>query len=65
MKDRTTISACALLASLGAYYYAKASKKDTTPLVMMGGFVGAIIGELVLDASKTQQNTVKKQIQKK
>ena len=47
MKERTIVSTFALLGSLSAYYYAKHQAKDPTPLLMLGGFVGALFGELV------------------
>lgn len=57
MKDRTVVSAFALLSSLGAYYYAKQYNKDTTPHVMIGGFLGALVGEIIFEQSK-KQNTL-------
>ena len=47
MKERTIVSTFALLGSLSAYYYAKHQTKDPTPLLMLGGFVGALFGEVV------------------
>lgn len=47
MKERTIVSTFALLGSLSAYYYAKHQAKDPTPLLMLGGFVGALFGEVV------------------
>ncbi len=35
--------------SLLAYWYAKSAEKDTGPLVMLGGFVGSIIGENIVE----------------
>ncbi len=49
MKEKTIISSATLLTSLVAYWYAKASGKDAAPFVMLGGFVGSIIGEAVAD----------------
>jgi hypothetical protein len=54
MKERTVVSAFALLSSLGAYYYAKQYKKDTTPHVMIGGFIGALVGELLFEQSRNK-----------
>ena len=47
MKERTIVSAATLIVSLGSYFYAKAAEKDAMPYVMIGGFVGALVGELV------------------
>jgi uncharacterized membrane protein len=58
MKERSFVSVIVLGTSLSAYYLAKAYQKDTTPLVMMGGFLGAIIGEVIVEAH--QQNNLKK-----
>ena len=49
MKEKTIISSATLLTSLVAYWYAKAAGKDAAPFVMLGGFVGSIIGEAVAD----------------
>lgn len=55
MKEKTIISSATLLTSLVAYWYAKASGKDAAPLVMLGGFVGSIIGEGIADQIKKEQ----------
>jgi hypothetical protein len=47
MKERTIVSASTLLISLGSYFYAKAAEKDAMPYVMIGGFLGALVGELI------------------
>jgi uncharacterized membrane protein YfcA len=47
MKERTLVSAFAMMGSMTAYYYAKHHAKDPTPLLMLGGFVGALLGEVV------------------
>lgn len=52
MKEKTIISTATLLTSLVAYWYAKANGKDAAPYVMMGGFVGSIIGEAFADQIK-------------
>lgn len=54
MKERTVVSAFALLSSLGAYYYAKQYNKDTTPHVMIGGFIGALVGEILYEQSRSK-----------
>ena len=47
MKERTIVSAATLIVSLSSYFYAKAAEKDAMPYVMIGGFVGALIGEVI------------------
>lgn len=47
MKEKTIVSSITLLTSLAAYFYAKSQAKDAVPYVMVGGFVGAILGETV------------------
>jgi uncharacterized membrane protein YfcA len=47
MKERTLVSAFAMIGSMTAYFYAKHHAKDPTPLLMLGGFVGALVGEVV------------------
>lgn len=49
MKDKTIVSAATLIASLLAYGYARAAEKDAVPLVMLGGFIGSIIGEHIVE----------------
>ncbi len=55
MKEKTIISSATLLTSLVAYWYAKASGKDAAPLVMLGGFVGSLIGEGIADHVKKNE----------
>ena len=55
MKERTIVSAFALLSSLGAYYYSKQYNKDTTPMVMIGGFLGAMIGEVISQLAEQEK----------
>ncbi len=47
-RERTVIATTTLLSSLGFYWYAKAKGKPEVPYVMLGGFVGAVLAELVL-----------------
>ena len=47
MKEKTIVSTFTLAASLAAYYYAKHLRKDTLPYVMIGGFLGAVLGTLI------------------
>jgi uncharacterized membrane protein YfcA len=52
MKEKTIVSAFTLTASMTCYLYAKSVQKDTVPYVMVGGFIGAILGELIAEAVK-------------
>lgn len=47
INEKTIVSSVTLLASLTAYFYAKTVQKDAVPYVMIGGFIGAMIGEAV------------------
>ena len=47
INEKTIVSSVTLLASLTAYFYAKTVQKDAVPYVMIGGFIGALIGEAV------------------
>jgi uncharacterized membrane protein YfcA len=55
MNEKTFISVCSLAGSLASYFYARAVDKDAVPYVMIGGFVGAIIGEM-FTKSKNEQD---------
>ena len=52
MKEKTIVSSATLVVSLLAYWYAKSASKDAAPYVMLGGFLGAIIGETIVEKSK-------------
>ena len=55
-KERTVIATTTLLSSLAFYWYAKSNGKAEVPYVMMGGFMGAVLAELVLlEMHKNQQ----------
>lgn len=47
MKEKTIVSAVTLLASLGAYFYAKSIQKDVVPYIMVAGVAGALLGETI------------------
>jgi hypothetical protein len=49
MKEKTIISSTTLGASLLMYFYAKSLQKDAVPYVMIGGFMGAVIGESIIE----------------
>lgn len=46
--DKTIISTCTLLTSLASYYYSRLHNKDGVPYVMIGGFVGTWMGEMLI-----------------
>lgn len=52
MKDTTIVSTSILLTSLLAYWYARQMNRDSVPYVMLGGFIGSIIGERIVAAQK-------------
>lgn len=56
MKEKTIISTATLVASLLTYWYAKESNKDVVPYVMFGGFVGALIGEVIAEKVNEDKN---------
>lgn len=41
-----------LIGSLTAYFYARHYVKDAMPYVMVGGFIGAMLGEAVAEMVK-------------
>ncbi len=49
MKEKTIISSATLITSLVAYWYAREAGKDGAPFVMLGGFVGSLIGEAMVE----------------
>lgn len=49
MKEKTIVSTVTLLTSLLAYWYSKEAQKDSVPYVMMGGFIGSIVGETIVE----------------
>jgi uncharacterized membrane protein YfcA len=57
MKEKTIISTATLMTSLLTYWYAKAADKDAVPYVMMGGFLGSIIGETIVEKINNNKNT--------
>ena len=55
MKEKTIISGTTLLVSLLSYWYAKAAEKEIAPFIMMGGFIGSIIGENIAEQINKKQ----------
>jgi hypothetical protein len=39
-----------------AYWYSKVAQKDSVPYVMMGGFIGSIIGETIAEKVTKSNN---------
>jgi predicted Na+-dependent transporter len=63
MNEKTIVSTVALATSLATYFYAKEAQKDVVPYMMVGGFIGAILGEAIAgmvqekkDKDKTNKN---------
>ena len=56
LKDKTIVSSATLLTSLLAYLYARSAGKDAVPYVMIGGFVGSIIGETIVETMNANNN---------
>lgn len=56
MREKTIVSTVTLAASLISYFYAKETQKDTIPFVMIGGFMGAVVGEVIVGAIKSSKN---------
>jgi predicted Na+-dependent transporter len=47
INEKTIVSSVALATSLATYFYAKEAQKDVVPYVMVGGFIGALLGEAI------------------
>jgi len=56
--DKLFVSATTLVTSLLFYSYARASGRDETPLVMIGAFAGALIGEVLADHIEGQRGNI-------
>lgn len=58
MTEKTLVSTFTLLGSLASYYYGKSHEKDVVPYVMIGGFIGAWVGEIISKSinSKDEDN---------
>ncbi len=52
MKEKTLVSTLTLICSLASYYFAIRQNKDVLPYVMIGGFIGGWIGELIAKLTK-------------
>jgi len=59
MKEKTIVSGVTLLTSLLAYWYSKEAEKDSVAYVMVGGFIGAVIGETVVEKLRSSKDETK------
>jgi uncharacterized membrane protein YfcA len=58
MKEKSIVSASTVIVSLLTYWYAKAANKDAAPYMLLGGFLGSLIGETIAEkVSKSNNNT--------
>lgn len=57
MKEKTIVSTATLLTSLLAYWYAREMQKDTSPYIILGGFLGSLIGETIVEQQNKKNNT--------
>lgn len=55
IREKTIVSSVTLFTSLLAYWYAKENDKDAVPYVMIGGFLGSILGETIAEGIKEQK----------
>lgn len=46
-KEKAIVSSFTLISSLTGFYYAKSKEKEVMPYVMVGGFLGALLGEAI------------------
>ncbi|MBC7627927.1 hypothetical protein [Ferruginibacter sp.] len=56
MKEKTIVSTLTLFSSLASYWYAKEAQKDAIPFMMIGGFLGAVAGEVIYEKLKSIKN---------
>ena len=56
MKEKTIVSTFTLFTSLASYWYAKEAQKDVVPFMMIGGFLGAVAGEVIYEKLKSIKN---------
>ena len=54
MKEKSIVATATLISSLLSYAYAREAGKDAVPFVMIGGFLGSIVGETIVEASKNK-----------
>lgn len=60
INEKTIVSTVSFVTSIATYFYARETNKDVVPYVMVGGFVGAILGEaisgIVLNNNKSKKD---------
>lgn len=49
MKEKPIVATTTLVVSLLSYWYAREADKDAVPYVMLGGFLGSILGETIAE----------------
>jgi len=49
MNDKTIVSATTLTISIISYWYAKESGKDAAPIMLIGAFLGSLLGETIVE----------------
>lgn len=54
MSEKALVSTFSLLGGLASYYYGKAHSKDPVPYVMIGGYIGAWVGEMLAKTIKNE-----------
>jgi len=59
MKEKVIVSGSSLLVSLASYHFAKSNGKDTMTYLMVGGFVGALVGEVLVAAFCNEDSAAK------
>jgi len=67
LKEKAIVSSFTLITSLTGFYYAKSKEKEVMPYVMVGGFIGALLGEAIAHTFCNEENENKeyKQIKSK
>ena len=50
MKEKSIVSASTVIVSLLSYWYAKTANKDAAPYMLLGGFLGSLIGETIVES---------------
>jgi uncharacterized membrane protein YfcA len=56
MKEKTLVSTFTLIGSLACYYYGRTHNKDVVPYTMIGGFIGAWVGEIIAQTTTKKSN---------
>lgn len=57
MRDKSIVSAMTLALSLAGYFMARQEAKDTAPYIMIGGFLGALVGESIVEILRDKDKT--------